>query len=336
MTVTIPHQYIERATAAVKTEPLLGDAVVQTLYSTIRENMPFLFNLILSRHVSSLLGLFNYDFPLGHPGTKPEEVLNKLGISPTDIYGPVESLTSYRKIFERQLRYWEVRPMTTDSDAVVSPADARVLMGSFRETSTLFIKEKFFSFAELLGPDKAEWLEAFANGDYAIFRLTPEKYHYNHAPVSGRIIDIYEINGQFHSCNPGAVVQAVTPMSKNRRVVTIIDTDVENGSRMGLVAMVEIVALMIGRINQCYSHHRYDAPSLVVPGLFVKAGQPKSLFRPGSSTTVVIFQQNRCRFSRDLLENRHRQDVSSRFSHHFKHPLVETEIHLRETMGRTL
>ncbi len=336
MTAITAHQYIERATAAVKTEPLLGDAVVQTLYSTIRENMPFLFNLILSRHVSSLLGLFNYDFPLSHLGMKPGEILNKLGISPTDIYGSVETLTSYRNIFERQIRYWDVRPMTTAPDAAVSPADARVLMGSFKETSTLFIKEKFFSFAELLGPDKEEWLSAFAHGDYAIFRLTPEKYHYNHAPVSGRIIDIYEINGQFHSCNPGAVVQAVTPMSKNRRVVTIIDTDVENGTHMGLVAMVEIVALMIGRICQCYSHHRYDDPAPVVPGLFVRAGQPKSLFRPGSSTTVIIFQQNRCRFSRDLLENRHRRDVNSRFSRHFNQPLVETQIHLRETMGRSL
>ena len=165
-------------------------------------------------------------------------------------------------------------------------------------------------------------------------RLTPDKYHYNHAPVSGRVVDIYEINGQYHSCNPGAVVQAVTPMSKNRRVVTVIDTDVQGGTGMGRVAMIEIVALMIGRIRQCYSSHRYDSPVDVSPGLFVKAGQPKSLFRPGSSTTVIIFEQDRCEFSPDLLENRNRQDVTSRFNHHFQHPLVETEIHLRETMGK--
>ena len=166
--------------------------------------------------------------------------------------------------------------------------------------------------------------------------MTPDKYHYNHAPVSGRVKEIYEINGRFHSCNPGAVVQAVTPFSKNRRVVTIIDTDVAGGTGMGLVAMVEIVALMIGRIRQCYSAHQYDAPQPVTPGLFIRAGCPKSLFRPGSSTTVLIFQKDRCRFSPDLMRNRHRRDVRSRFSHYFNHPLVETELHLRETIGEAL
>ncbi len=330
---TIAHQYIERSTAAVRTEALFADAVVQTLYSTIRENIPFLFNQILSQRVSRMLGFLNYDFPLAQMGTKPGAVLKKLGISPKELYTPVESLTSYRKIFERQIRYWQARPMSNEPGAVVSPADARVLMGSFKAMSSLFIKEKFFSFTELISHDKEKWLEAFQGGDYAVFRLTPDKYHYNHAPVSGRVVDIYEINGQYHSCNPGAVVQAVTPMSKNRRVVTIIDTDVQDGTGMGFVAMIEIVALMIGNIRQCYSHKRYDDPVNVTPGLFIKAGQPKSLFRPGSSTTVIIFQQDRCEFCRDLLVNRNRQDVKSRFSHHFNHPLVETEIHLRENMG---
>ncbi|GAB6144752.1 phosphatidylserine decarboxylase [Desulfocicer niacini] len=329
----VSHQYIERGSTAAMTESLYQDAVVQTLYATVRENAPFLFNLLVSRRFSNFLGFLNYDFPLHSLGMTPTEVLNRLGISQKDIHGPVDALSSYRKIFERQIRYWDVRPMEIHSRGVVSPADARVLFGAFNKSSKLFIKEKFFSYAELIGKDKPEWFKAFHNGDYAIFRLTPDKYHYNHAPVSGRVVDIYEINGLFHSCNPGAVVQAVTPLSKNRRVVTIIDTDVKNGTGVGLVAMVEIVALMIGRIQQCYSDIRYDHPVPVEKGLFIRAGQPKSLFRPGSSTTVLIFQKNRCQFSEDLLKNRTRQDVSSRFTRYFNHPLVETEIHLRETIG---
>jgi len=329
----VSHQYIERGTTAVMTEPLYHDAVVQTLYATVREKAPFLFNLLLSRWFSNFLGLVNYDFPLHSLGMTPSEVLTRLGICKKDIHGPVDALSSYRKVFERQIRYWAVRPMEKHAGAVVSPADARALFGAFNESSSLFIKEKFFSYGELIGRDKPEWAKAFRGGDYAIFRLTPDKYHYNHAPVSGRVVDVYEINGMFHSCNPGAVVQVVTPLSKNRRVVTIIDTDVENGTGGGLVAMVEIVALMIGRIQQCYSDIRYDHPVPVAPGLFIRAGQPKSLFRPGSSTTVLIFQRNRCQFSEDLLKNRNRQDVSSRFSRYFNHPLVETELHLCETIG---
>ena len=333
---SVAHQYIERKTLRVRTERLLADRMIQTLYSGIRENTPFLFNLLLSARFSAFFGYLNYDCP-GRSGiSDPLKMLDSLGIPPEEIHGRVEELNTYRKLFERQIRYWECRPMTGDASCVVSPADARVLTGSFSETGSLFIKEKFFNFQELIGQDKAHWLSAFENGDYAVFRLTPEKYHYNHTPVSGKVVDIYEMNGAFHSCNPGAVVESVTPFSKNRRVVTVMDTDVDNGTRIGLVAMVEIVALMIGRIVQCYSIKRYEYPCPVIKGLFLEKGRPKSLFRPGSSTTILIFQKNRVRFSDDLLENLNRTDVQSRFSQGFGKPLVETEINVRETIGRAV
>ena len=133
--------------------------------------------------------------------------------------------------------------------------------------------------------------QGLCGGDFAVFRLTPDKYHYNHTPVAGIVADIYEIAGGYHSCNPGAVVEIVTPYSKNKRVVTIIDTDVPDGTGVGLVAMVEVVALMIGEIVQCYSTERYDNPQPVTKGMFLAKGRPKSLYRPGSSTDVLIFQQ---------------------------------------------
>ena len=101
-----------------------------------------------------------------------------------------------------------------------------------------------------------EWLRAFRKADFAILRLTPDKYHYNHTPVAGRVVKIYPISGEYHSCNPAAVVTVVTPYSKNKRVVTIIDTDVPGGTGVGLVAMIEIVALMIGDIVQAVQRDR--------------------------------------------------------------------------------
>src|SRR5262249_9083737 len=125
-----------------------------------------------------------------------------------------------------------------------------------------------------------------------------------------------------------------TPFSKNRRVVTVIDTDVRGGTGVGLVAMIEIVALMIGSIEQAYSAHRYDAPQPVVPGLFVERGQPKSLYRPGSSTDVLLFQRGRARFADDLVANASRDDVESRYSAAFLRPLVETDVRVREPVAR--
>ena len=133
----------------------------------------------------------------------------------------------------------------------------------------------------------------------------------------------------YHSCNPGAVITLVTPYSKNKRVVTIIDTNVQGGSKIGLVAMVEIVALAIGKITQCYSETKYENPFPVKNGQFIKKGVPKSLYRPGSSTTVLIFQKDRVKFAEDLIRNMHNQKANSRFSIGFKGPLIETDVKVR-------
>lgn len=93
--------------------------------------------------------------------------------------------------------------------------------------------------------------------------------------------DFYEIEGAFHSCNPAAVISEVTPFfSRNRRAVTVIDTDVPGGSGCGLVAMVDVAALMIGQIVQAYAGSGYEPCEPMRPGLFLRKGQPKSLYRP--------------------------------------------------------
>jgi phosphatidylserine decarboxylase len=226
--------------------------------------------------------------------------------------------------------------MPADPSAIVSPADAKVLVGSFADTSRLFLKEKFFCFEELFGRRPGNWAENFQDGDFCIFRLTPDKYHYNHTPVAGNVSDIYEISGSYHSCNPGAVVTVATPYSKNKRVVTIIDTDVEGGTQVGLVAMIEVVALMIGDIQQCYSEDRYDHPKQIEPSMFLKKGCPKSLYRPGSSVDVLVFQKDRIVFSEDILANMYRYDAQSRYTKGFGRPLVETDVQVRSEIARRL
>ncbi len=141
------------------------------------------------------------------------------------------------------------------------------------------------------------------SGDFAVFRLTPEKYHYTHVPAAGAVADFYGVNGRYHSCNPHAAVQLLTPYSKNRRVVTVIDTDCEGGDGVGYIAMIEVVALMVGQIEQRYSEGRYDNPQALEKGMFLRRGAPKALFRPGSSTVVLLFQPGRVRFAHDLVRN---------------------------------
>ncbi|MDR4506872.1 MAG: phosphatidylserine decarboxylase [Candidatus Brocadiaceae bacterium] len=327
------HQYIDRATQKVCTEQLYGNRAVRLLYSHAREHAPFLFRALTSARGSQLLGFLNYEFSLGERISGNRKFLESLRINLEECVSSAAELNTMKRVFERKIRYWECRPMTDVSRAVVSPSDSRVIVGSFCETSQLFLKGKFFDYEELLGSNKGEWLREFLKGNFAIFRLTPEKYHYNHTPVAGKVVDFYEIHGEYHACNPGAVIAVVTPYSKNRRVVTVIDTDVRNGTGVGLVAMIEVVALMIGKIVQCYSAERYGNPLKVRPGMFLQKGVPKSMYRPGSSTNVLIFQKDRMRFAEDLIQNTLRQDVESRFSRGFGTSLVETDIPVRSFLG---
>ncbi len=326
------HQYISRDTGAVVSEQLIADRAIDMLYNRLREHTPSLFRALTSRQMSGLLGFVHFDLNLPLDNRRGLQLLTRMGIDRKECVAPHHCFTTPRQVFERQIRYWECRPMDPDPEAIASPADAKVLIGSLQETPELFIKNKFFSAPELLGEDSS-WCRFFTEGDWAVFRLTPDKYHYNHVPVTGEVVDIYALDGRYHSCNPWAVVALASLHAKNRRVVTIIDTDVDGGSGIGLVAMIEVVALMIGDIVQCYSPSGYDQPVPVVKGQRLAKGQPKSLYRPGSSTDILLFQKNAITFSADLQHNVRRSDVHSRFSSGLGRPLVETDVRVRSTIA---
>ncbi|HCU54434.1 MAG TPA: phosphatidylserine decarboxylase [Gammaproteobacteria bacterium] len=327
-----PHQYIDRASGQLRTERLYQDEVVMFFYDRVREQMPAVFTWLTSRQSTRLLGYLNYDQPWS--AGRGRRFLEEQSVDLGECLDDPHRFRTARDVFERKIRYWDCRPMSYEPYAIVSPADARALIGTFVENATVYLKEKFFGYEELLG-NRPAWLDAFHRGDYAIFRLTPEKYHYNHTPVAGRVLDVYEIDGVYHSCNPGAAMSVAAPYSKNRRVVTVIDTDVPGGTQVGLVAMIEVVALMIGEIVQCYSESRYDHPQDVVPGMFVERGCPKSLFRPGSSTTVLVFEPGRVKFSPDLVANQQHPQAQSRYTLDFARTLVETDVRVRSPVAYT-
>ncbi len=326
----VTHQYIVRDTGQPRSEFLVGDRIISALYSTELKYSNLFHSVLSSAQFTAFLAFMNFDCPVTRTTVKSLELM---GADFSECLEPADNLKTMRSIFERKIRYWELRPILENDAMIVSPADSRVVVGSLEQHSMFFLKKKFFSFEELLGCPWNDWSGYFEKGSFAIFRLTPEKYHYNHTPVAGIIVDFYEVAGKYNSCNPSATIGLVDAYSKNKRVVTIIDTDVPGGTGVGLVAMIEIVALMIGKIDQAYSEVRYQEPSDLAIGMYVKKGVPKSLFRPGSSTVVLLFQHGRVKFAADLISNQERMDVDSRFSLGFGRPVVETDLKVRSSIA---
>lgn len=327
------HQYVQRHTEQVMDETFFGDPMVSFLYSRVREQPAWLYRSLTSARLTDLIATLQYDRRPRHPEKMRQRMATQLGIDYSECLADPVTLDTPRKSFERQIRYTACRPMDDDPAAIASPADARIVTGSLQPGSALFLKDKFFDFDELLGDRGRLWAPLLEDADYAVLRLTPDKYHYNHTPVSGLVRACYEIEGRFQSCHPAVVVAHGTPFSKNRRTVTVIDTDVRQGSRVGLVVMIEVVALMIGDIVQCYSETAYDHPRPLRPGMWMRKGQPKSLFRPGSSTVVLLFQPGRIRFAPDLVAARQRSGLRSRYSLGWDQPVNEVDVAVRSTIG---
>ncbi len=327
------HEYIVRETGEIARERLVGDRTVRALYSRKLENAAWVSKLASSRKVTELLGYVNYDNRLSSRASGMKRFLKKSGIDFSELVDDPAALNTARQMFERKIRYWECRPLPAASPCVVCPADSRVAVGSMSATCKLIIKEKFFAFPELLGGPRIRWTREFKGGDYAVFRLTPEKYHYTHVPVAGVVADFYAVDGRYHSCNPNATAKLITPHSKNKRVVTIVDTNVAGGTNVGFVAMIEVVALMIGHIDQRYSNYEYGDPQPIEKGMTLRLGAPKALFRPGSSTVVLLFQRDRIRFADDLVRNQQRSEVRSRYSKAFGQTLVETDVAVRSLLA---
>lgn len=328
------HQYIVRETGGIAEEQLLADRIIRALYSPRLEHAGWLTGLASSQYVSELLGYLNYDNLLSSRASGMQRFLRRSGINLAELVDDLGKLNTPRKIFERQIKYWQFRPLPHEACCVVCPADSRVVTGSISTTPAVPIKEKFFTFPELLGQSESqEPTSRFWGGDYAVFRLTPEKYHYTHVPVTGVVEEFYAVEGRYHSCNPNATVHLLTPHSKNRRVVTILNSDCPGGSGVGRVAMIEVVALMVGQIEQRYSQVEYQAPRMVERGMLLQIGAPKALFRPGSSTVVLLFEAGRIRFAEDLVGNQRRRGIHSRYSAGFGEVLVETDVAVRSLLA---
>jgi hypothetical protein len=60
----IQHHYVERDNGQICSERPLGDWIVNYLYGTKREEVPFVYQLLGSQWFSGFLGWVNYDFPL--------------------------------------------------------------------------------------------------------------------------------------------------------------------------------------------------------------------------------------------------------------------------------
>jgi phosphatidylserine decarboxylase len=208
------------------------------------------------------------------------------GIDPGLATRPLSSFRSIGDFFTRDLRP-EVRPI---EGAAVFPVDGTLRNVCLLSESGIIpqVKGKEYSLAKLLGDDPLA--DRLKNGQLWNMYLSPRDAHHIHAPVSGKIVKTIHLPGALWPVNDWALRTVTELFTVNERVITFIE------SEFGLLAVVMIGALNVGRISLAYhdletnlrpwkSKQRASIEHL--PGIQVSQGDKIGTFKMGSSVVII-------------------------------------------------
>ena len=204
---------------------------------------------------------------------------------------------SFTDFFTRKIRYGK-RPVDMAPEALISPADSKLLVYEIEKDTTLRIKGRTYTADEILAD--SENAGEFAGGYALVFRLTVDDYHRFCYPDRGCLISRRLIKGKLHTVSPVSKDHKI--YMENTRAVNLLKTE-----NFGTVAYIEVGAMLIGRI--------------VDNGTDVfEKGQEKGYFEPGGSTVVILVKN--VEIDKDIME----QSASG----------IETKVRYGERIGRAL
>lgn len=193
--------FIDRKSGNKEKEKVYGQFFLNLLYGCSWTTKFFFFFLRpLVAHVplfSKMYGAFQ-KCPLSKKKIKP--FLHKFGMDASEFLEPVENFRSFNDFFIRKLKP-SARPMVSDKNVAVLPADARYLVfPDIEKADGFFVKGKKFSLPELLG--SSDLAKKYEKGSLVIARLCPVDYHRFHFPFSCHPSQTRLINGPLYSVNP--------------------------------------------------------------------------------------------------------------------------------------
>ena len=145
---------------------------------------------------------------------------------------------SFTDFFTRKIRYGK-RPVDMAPEALISPADSKLLVYEIEKDTTLRIKGRTYTADEILAD--SENAGEFAGGYALVFRLTVDDYHRFCYPDRGCLISRRLIKGKLHTVSPVSKDHKI--YMENTRSVNLLKTE-----NFGTVAYIEVGAMLIGRI----------------------------------------------------------------------------------------
>lgn len=203
------------------------------------------------------------------------------------------------EFFTRKLKD-QLRPISQEKNAIVSPADGKVAaLGTIQEGQLIQAKGVTYTVWNLLGVSREE-AHQFDGGKFITIYLSPKDYHRVHSPVAGDITDYSYLPGTLFPVNAFGVRAVKGLFAKNERLVTFIHSDA------GRVGVVKVGATIVGSVKVGYSK---DAGTNVKAGTLIHQKLPTTVhverggeigFFQFGSTVVLVFEKGKVEFQPDL------------------------------------
>ncbi|KAJ5360943.1 Phosphatidylserine decarboxylase-related protein [Penicillium concentricum] len=228
-----------------------------------------------------------YDDPAS--ASQITDFINFHQLDMSEVLLPLEDFRTFNEFFYRALKP-DARPCSGPDEPkiVVSPADCRsVAFDRMSDATSIWVKGREFSIERLLGNAYPEDAARYRSGGLGVFRLAPQDYHRFHIPVDGIMGEPRTIEGEYYTVNPMAIRSALDVYGENVRILVPIDSVAH-----GRVMVVCVGAMMVG--------------STVITrkaGEKVSRGEELGYFKFGGSTLLLLFEDGKVNFDRDLADN---------------------------------
>lgn len=278
---THPIEFFNRYSQKIETEIIYGEPFLRWSYDTFlgRSCTSLIFKRLF---FSKLYGVL---MNMRQSKSKVMPFIEMYHLDAREFDANPEDYRTFNQFFYRKLKP-EARPVDTDQNHVVFPADGRHLgFQDLSKVENVFVKGQSFNLNKLLGDAKEA--ERYREGTLVLSRLCPVDYHRFHFPVTGQASKARHIAGPLYSVNPFALRRNLEILSENRRVITVVET-----ADFGRVLCIEVGATCVGSIEQTFT-----------PDSRVKKGEEKGYFAFGGSSVLTIFEKSRIVLADDLVEN---------------------------------
>ena len=254
----------DRKTKQIQSIPQYGGSFLDFLYGN-----PFgriLLRLANSHLLSNVYGLYAHS-RLSHKKIETFCRKNHIDTENTDQY------KTFSDFFTRE----EKREIARDKNALISPADSKLLCYKISDDNLIKIKHSTYSIDDLICQDS----RMYKNGYCLVFRLTIDDYHRYCFIDDGEIADQKHIKGRLHTVSSFSNKYKV--FAQNDRIVNHLQTE-----NFGRIIQIELGAMLVGRIK----NHDIE---------MFKKGEEKGYFDFGGST-IVILADDKIKIDQDILE----------------------------------